>query len=168
MKSIPCCCLGSSSSSVFTDSWDCLFLLLVLLCNFFSLPHHSSILFLSIFFRLNTVTAVKPPRQWSVLPADKRLSWGHGTEGPCRGGAQRGSASSQHHATGRPVPLGCQLLLPEDPTLQPFQQPPVPVQVPGTLPPLRRLVLFLIHTDVCVWHYCSVLCAVVLHWKQGS
>ncbi len=45
-------------------------------------------------------------------------------------------AGPQYHITRGAVPLGCQLLLPEDPEKQPQQQPPLPVQVPGPLPSL--------------------------------
>lgn len=37
------------------------------------------------------------------------------------GGAERGPAGPQYHVAGGAVPLGCQLLLPEDPEEQPQQ-----------------------------------------------
>lgn len=43
---------------------------------------------------------------------------GHGDEGPCGGGSERGSADPQHHAARGAVPLGRQLLFPEDPEEQ--------------------------------------------------
>ncbi|KAG1970018.1 hypothetical protein F2P79_001787 [Pimephales promelas] len=43
---------------------------------------------------------------------------GHGNEDPRGSGSERGSADPQHHAARGPVPMGRQLLLPEDPEKQ--------------------------------------------------
>lgn len=59
-----------------------------------------------------------------------------GCEGAGGGGAECGPAGPQYHVARGAVPLGCQLLLPEDPEKQPQQQPPLPVQIPGPLPSL--------------------------------
>ncbi len=59
-----------------------------------------------------------------------------GCEDAGGGGAECGPTGPQYHITRGAVPLGCQLLLPEDPEKQPQQQPPLPVQVPGPLPSL--------------------------------
>lgn len=62
----------------------------------------------------------------------------NGGEGAHRGCAECGPAGPQHHAAGGAVPLGRKLLLPKDPEEQYEQQPPLPVQVPSSLPALCR------------------------------
>lgn len=59
--------------------------------------------------------------------------------------AECGPPGAQHHAVGGAVPLGCQLIFSEDPEEQPKQQPPLPIQVPGSVPALCGYVLW--HTE---------------------